>query len=345
MWIFIHGRNNPGVGTPTRSAAVISRRAFVAAGAYAALSRWVRDGTPILDTHVHLVRGLHRRERLDAQVDAALRAMDQYGIDRAIASPPPFPPGHRGVYGARELIAALRGQKRFDFVAGGESLNGMVQSTPADAVSAAVLREFTDTAESIADAGAAGFGELTAEHFSSGIGNHPYESAPPDHPLLLALADSGARHGMPIDLHMEAVPRDNPAGLNPNIERFERLLDHNPNARVVWVHAGWDLTGERTVALMRSLLERHANLFMSIKIDRAGSPETAPFAADGSLRPGWIALMRAFPDRFCIGSDQFIDQETARFETARRFVDALPDDLRAGIANGNAPRVYRFRTL
>ena len=30
------------------------------------------------------------------------------------------------------------------------------------------------------------------------------------HPLLLALADLAARYGMPIDLYMEAVPRDIP---------------------------------------------------------------------------------------------------------------------------------------
>jgi predicted TIM-barrel fold metal-dependent hydrolase len=289
---------------------------------------------------MHLVRGLHRRDRLDPRVDDALRAMDQYGVDRAIVSPPPFPPDHRGLYGLRELTEALRGQKRLAFCAGGESLNPMLQS-------GAALREFTDTAEAIAAAGAAGFGELALEHFSSGIGNHPHESAPPDHPLLLALTDIAARHGMPIDIHMEAVPQDmpfpsnrmqgaNPPRLTANIARLERLLDHNTSARIVWLHAGWDLTGERTVPLMRGLLERHANLAMSIKIDRSGAPQSAPFTAD------WIAMMRAFPERFMIGSDQFIDQDTARLEAVRRFVDGLPDDLRNGVASGNAPRIYRL---
>ena len=31
---------------------------------------------------------------------------------------------------------------------------------------------------------------------------------PPDHPLYLLLADIAAQHGVPIDLHMEAVPAD-----------------------------------------------------------------------------------------------------------------------------------------
>ncbi len=29
---------------------------------------------------------------------------------------------------------------------------------------------------------------------------------PPDHPLFLVLAEVAAKYGIPIDLHMEAVP-------------------------------------------------------------------------------------------------------------------------------------------
>jgi hypothetical protein len=339
---------------------MISRRDLIGAAVGATLLRVVRvaehvyQSAPILDTHVHLARGLHRGERLDSMVTVARRAMDAFGIDRAIVSPPPFPPGRRGLYGAAALTDALHAEPRFAFVAGGESLNPLLHATAADGVSNDVMHRFSREAEAVAGAGAAGFGELALEHFSSGIGNHPYESAPPDHPLLLALADIAATRAMPIDIHMEAVPQDmpfppnraqgnNPATLHANIDRFERLLDHNPKARIVWVHAGWDLTGERTIPVMQGLLERHANLFMSIKIDRSGTPRTAPFLPDSAqIRPDWIAMLRAFQDRFVIGSDQFIDQGTARFDTARRFVDALPADLQGLIANGNAPRIYRL---
>jgi predicted TIM-barrel fold metal-dependent hydrolase len=339
---------------------MISRRDLIGAAASAMLLRVMRNAervgepTPIVDTHIHLARGLHRGERLDTEIEVAWRAMDEFTIDRAIVSPPPFPPGHRGLYGLAEITEALHGEPRLAFAAGGESLNPVLQATAAGDVSRDVLRRFTSAAEEIAAAGAAGFGELAVEHFSSGVGNHPYESAPPDHPLLLALADISASHSLPIDIHMEAVPQDmpfppnraqggNPATLNANIGRFERLLDHNPQARIVWLHAGWDLTGERTIPLMRGLLERHANLAMSIKIDTSGTPLTGPFFPDGSaVRPGWMALLRDYPDRFVIGSDQFIDQGTARFNAARRFVDALPSDLQSVVANRNAAQIYRL---
>ena len=194
------------------------------------------------------------------------------------------------------------------------------------------------------------------EHFSFARRNpnHPYESARPDHPLLLALADIAAGYGMPVELHMEAVPRDmpfpnaeragppNPAYVHENITAFGRLLDHNPRARIVWLHAGWDLTGERTVALMRSLLAAHRNLFMSIKSDPAGTPETAPFMPGAGLKPGWLAMLQAFPDRFVVGSDQFYDSPPIRTERARNFVDFLPPDLARVIAYDNVRRIYRL---
>ncbi|HEX2499925.1 MAG TPA: hypothetical protein VHO73_00610 [Methylomirabilota bacterium] len=83
-------------------------------------------------------------------------------------------------------------------------------------------------AAAIVAAGAVGFGELTVEHFSSGRGGHSYESTRADHPLLLALADVAAQNAMPIDLHMEAVPRDMdmPTRMRGRGENPERLREN-----------------------------------------------------------------------------------------------------------------------
>ena len=282
--------------------------------------------------------------------------MDRFGISFAILSPPPSPSGREGTYGVQELQAVVReNPTRFAFSAGGESLNPLIQGTPANAVTPDVLRRFQEEARAIAESGAAAFGELAAEHFSFHINNHPYESVPPDHPLLLALADLAAQYEMPIELHMEAVPRDmpfpdakiagppNPTNLHENIAAFERLLDHNRRARIVWVHTGWDLTGERTVQLMRELLKKHPNLFMSVKSDPSGTPATAPFQLGGGLKPGWAAMLQAFPDRFVVGSDQFYeDAEIVRTHRARAFVDALPADVVQKITSENVKHIYRL---
>jgi len=158
---------------------------------------------------------------------------------------------------------------------------------------------------------------------------------------------------MPIDLHMEAVPQDmpfprpsgrgqNPETLRENISGLERLLEHNRNARIIWAHAGWDLTGERTVPLMRSLFNKHPNLYMGIKLHESGSRQTFPFGPDGALKPGWLMMLRGFRDRFVIGSDQFFDEGTDRLTLARKFVDALPPEVARVVATENARRIYRF---
>lgn len=311
--------------------------------------------TPIIDTHVHLSRNLGR-ESLEDGVSHAVKAMDRYEIETVIVMPPPFPvSGWRGAYGLEDMRTALRGHARhFAYLAGGDLLNPMVQQTPADDISADTLRRFTETAERIAREGAAGFGEFAAEHFSSGHGRHPYESAPPDHPFFLALADIAAKHGMPIELHMEAVPHDmpfppklrkgpNPDRIHANIPRFERLLAHNRKARIVWAHAGWGHTGQRTTALMRALLGRHANLFMNIKINRHSNKRRAPFIpGKHTIRREWIAMLRAFPDRFMVGSDQFMGGDLEPMKNMRDFIDALPPALAPGIAAENAKAVYRL---
>jgi hypothetical protein len=307
---------------------------------------------PIIDTHVHPIRSARRGESVAGEMAQVLRAMDSFGIERAILLPPPLPSEDRRSFGMEELASAARRERRFAFMSGGESLNPMLQGTPA-LRAAKHLSQFAQIAEQIASAGAAAFGELACEHFSSGRGQHPYESTQPDHPLLLALADISARHAMPIELHMEAVPQNMPfptrlnKGPNPdtipaNIAAFERLLAHNPGARIVWAHAGWDLSGMRSPELMHGLLQRHGNLAMNVKIGLGGARETAPFGPDGRIKPAWLALFRAFPDRFTIGSDQFVDEGTERMETVRQLVDQLPSDLARRIGHDNAPLIYRL---
>ena len=328
---------------------------FLSSSLFAAeVTETKKDGAvAIIDTHAHLIRGYRRRDPLPTGAQA-LRAMDSHRVEMVILLPPPFPPNQPGIYGFREIEPVARANPgRFAFAACGESLNPMIQRIAPAKVTSDLIREFQQEAEVIVKAGAAGFGEIAAEHFSSGRGNHPYEYAPPDHPLLLALADIAAQHGMPLDLHMEAVPRDmpfprrpsgNPETLRENISGLERLLAHNGNAHVVWAHAGWDLTGERTVPLMRSLLEKHSNLYMSVKLDESGSRWTSPFGPNDGLKPGWLMMLRDFPDRFVIGSDQFFDEGTERLTLARKFVDALPPEVARVVASENARRIYRLDT-
>lgn len=318
-----------------------------------------------IDTHVHLdgVYRVHGSLISDygKAADTALTTMNRLGIQKSLIMPPPFPPAHPNRYDYEDLAeVAKKNPQRFAFLGGGGSLNAMIQeSVRSGQLTPDLRRKFEEKATEVLRAGALGFGEMTAEHLSFNP-LHPYESAPPDHPLFLLLADIAARHDVPIDLHMEAVPRDmplpprfnippNPSILRENLLRFERLLSHNRNARIIWVHAGSDNTGHWTVSLMRRLLEAHPNLYMSVKVDQISFPRNRPVNENGQIRPEWVELIRSFPDRFFIGSDQMygipgLTPIRPPFsEGPRAFLDQLPPDLARKVAYENAVRIYKLK--
>ena len=191
--------------------------------------------------------------------------------------------------------------------------------------------------------------------------DHPYETVSPDHPLFLRLADLAAEYGLPIDLHMEAIPEampmpprfsspPNPRELKPNIAAFDRLLAHNRKARIVWAHLGWCNTGKRTIALTHRLLAENSNLYMSIRIaagmqERKVSGPTFPLDRDGGLKQDWLSLFEEFPDRFLLGSDEIIKPANdhpsgGSIRATVSILEQLPPALKSQIGYKNAVRVY-----
>jgi hypothetical protein len=177
--------------------------------------------------------------------------------------------------------------------------------------------------------------------------------------LFLVLSDIAAKNNMVIDIHMEAVTREmpvparlkssnNPKLLRPNIEAFEKLLAHNRSTKIIWAHAGWDNTGERTILLMSELFDKHPNLFMSIKIGRDSVPENRPVNEKG-LKPEWLEFIRKYPDRFVIGSDEFFASpmisysSPARLETTFRFLYLLPHDLAYKVGYENPNHIFGLK--
>jgi hypothetical protein len=317
-----------------------------------------------IDTHSHLRPG-RRREGggFAAAARAALARMDRLGVRTTIVMSPPLPADRAGEYDEAALLAIARQYPgRFAVMAGGSSLNPMIAGAPKDgSVGPELAQRFTRTAEDLLRQGAAGFGEVTALHLSF-YSRHPFEERAPDHPLFLLLADIAARHGVPIDLHMEAVAEpfavpdwlrqrsaSNPASIAANIAAFERLLAHNRGARIVWAHAGMDTTNQRSPELMRRLFRRHPNLYASIKIAPLPGTVHWVYRPGAGLNPAWRAVMLEFPDRFLIGSDEFHQGgEGGRRERPQRADEALdvlkhlPEKAARMIAHENAERLYRL---
>lgn len=308
--------------------------------------------SPYIDVHTHL-----DESDPDGSMQAAVRAMPEENLAKIVFMPSPFTLADANRFDVERLLpAAKKYPGKIAVLGGGGTLNPMIiEAVRTGDKDARLRQEFQERAEAVLAAGAVGFGEMAAEHFPSAT---PYEFAPPDHPLFLLLADIAAQHDVPICIHMDAVPQDmdlpaplksppNPPRLHANIAAFERLLSHNPRAKIVWAHLGWDNTGYRTPELMRQLLEAHPNLFMELKLDPVDTGKTSPLTngASGTIKPEWLKLFTDFQDRFIIGSDQHYPQGSGpqRWQAAVLLFNELPFAVRRKIGTENAIRIYRLK--
>lgn len=319
-----------------------------------------------IETHMHLQATYKEKGEIKTDwigtADYAIQEMDKLGISKCLIMPPPQGTQNNNPYTYKVLLPAIKKYPtRFALVAGGGTLNLMIQQAIEQGeITEAMRTDFKKTAQQIIDDGAIAFGEMTALHLSFNP-THPYEVAPPNHPLFLELADIAAKSGLPIDLHMEAVITDillpelfksppNPTTLNANIYAFEKLLDYNKEAKIVWQHVGWDNTGHLTIQLLDSLLSNHNNLFIGLKCLQEGQnkEENRPLEND-KLKTEWIDLIKKYPDRFMLGSDYFFvipnrgKKMPDSSKESRMIVDQLPDGLRQKVAYINAMTIYNLK--
>jgi len=322
-----------------------------------------------VDAHVHPIGGRGRFTDYPSAVKAAVSVMEEAGIAKMILMPPPQVDGTVAPFDFESFSEAVKSYgARLAFLGGGGSLNSMIQEAGRQPTVSDRLRDrFERKAAEILRAGALGFGEITAHHLSL-LPGHPYESAPADHPLLLLLADIAARNDVVIDFHFDPVVEDmkapdwlasppNPAVFQANLAAFERLLEHNRKAKIVWAHAGSDMLGQWTVPLSRRLLEKHPNLYMSLRMSPGRAPWNHPLTPTGQVKPEWLQLLNDFSDRFVIGGDQFCASAAAgqgpgtvfaqQAGTMRQrintFLGALPEELARKIAYQNAIRLYKLK--
>jgi predicted TIM-barrel fold metal-dependent hydrolase len=308
--------------------------------------------SPYIDVHTHL-----DETDVDGSMQLAIRAMPDENLAKIVFMPSPFTLADANRFDVERLApAAKKSSGKIAVLGGGGTLNPMIiEAARTGDAGPDVQKRFKQRAEAILAAGAVGFGEMAAEHFPSSM---PYETAPPDHPLFLLLADIAAQHDAPISIHMEAVPQDmdlpvplksppNAPRLHANITAFERLLAHNSRAKIVWAHLGWDTTGYRTPELMRRLLEAHPNLFMEIKLDPLDPGKNSPLTngASGRIKPEWLKLFTDFQDRFVIGSDQHYPQSSGpqRWQAVVLLFNQLPAVVRQKIGTKNAIRIYNLK--
>ena len=163
-----------------------------------------------------------------------------------------------------------------------------------------------------------------------GIGEfHLYDSANADGPVARKLMALAEQRELAVLAHVDDVAVD-------------KLMAHTPSrgrdTRLIWAHTG---IGGAPVARVRELLERYPRLVGELSYRPGLTCE------GGLLCPEWRALIEAYPTRFVIGSDTWVNQRWSDYDGLmqgyRRWLGDLPPALAQQVAWGNAAALFGLR--
>jgi len=157
--------------------------------------------------------------------------------------------------------------------------------------------------------------ERLRRHRYAAIGEFHLYGADADLPVPRQLVQLAKQHRLILHAHSDA-------------DAVERLFAQDPDARVLWAHAGFERP-ERVGEMLR----RHPRLWA----DLAFRTDHAP---GGQLDPAWRAAFEAFPDRFMVGTDTFTPERLyyipEHASWTRGWLSGLPAPLAEKIAWRNA---------
>lgn len=163
-----------------------------------------------------------------------------------------------------------------------------------------------------------------------GIGEfHLYDSANADGPVARQLMALAEQRELAVLAHVDDVAVD-------------KLMAHTPSGgrqtQLIWAHTG---IGGVPVARVREMLERYPRLVGELSYRPGLTCE------GGTLCPEWRALIEAYPTRFVIGSDTWVNQRWVDYDGLmqgyRRWLGDLPPALAQQVAWGNAAALFGMK--
>jgi hypothetical protein len=149
------------------------------------------------------------------------------------------------------------------------------------------------------------------------IGEFHVNGANADLPVVRRLVQLAKQHGLMLHVHSDA-------------DAVERLFRQDPEARIIWAHAGYEKP-----LRVRELLRRHKNLWSELS-----SREDVTMR--GHLAPDWRETLLEFPDRFMIGTDTHAPDRWSMIASnaaqVRAWLGELPQEIAERVAykNGEA---------
>ena len=149
------------------------------------------------------------------------------------------------------------------------------------------------------------------------IGEFHLYGADAELPVPRRIVQLAKQYGLMLHAHSDA-------------DAVERLFRQDPDARILWAHAGFERP-ER----VREMLRTYRNLWA----DLAFRTDHAP---GGKPAPEWREAFLEFPDRFMLGTDTFVPERwhfvTEHAAWSRAWLAELPPEVAERIAwkNGEA---------
>jgi predicted TIM-barrel fold metal-dependent hydrolase len=293
---------------PRAASAVV---AAVAAGfAFAAQAA---DYTgPLFDTHLH------------------------YNEEAWNGSSGPFPPAEALARMQRNGVRAIVGNSRPND--GTRTLAALRETREAGVTVVPFVRLYRNRAdynnwfrdESIHEMVLAELERGTASGPYRGIGEfHLYESANANGPVAKKLMALAERRQLAVLAHVDD-------------EAVDLLMANTPSqgrdTRLIWAHTG---IGGTSVARVRQMLERYPKLMGEL------SYRPGLVCEGGTLCAPWRELILAFPDRFLIGSDTWVNQRWSAYDELMRgyrgWLGELPPAVAQRVAWDNAAGLFGVR--
>jgi predicted TIM-barrel fold metal-dependent hydrolase len=158
-----------------------------------------------------------------------------------------------------------------------------------------------------------------ARHRYVAIGEYHVYGADADLPVVRRVVELAREHRLFLHSHSDA-------------DAIERQFRQDPQARILWAHAGFD-TPER----VREMLRKHPNLWCDLAF-------RSDHASGAKVDPAWRAAFLEFPDRFLVGTDTFTPErwyyvvEHARW--ARQWLADLPPAVAEQIGWRNGETLF-----
>ena len=158
-----------------------------------------------------------------------------------------------------------------------------------------------------------------AKHRYVAIGEYHVFGADADLPVMRRVVQLARQHQLYLHAHADA-------------DAIERQFKQDPDALILWAHAGFD-TPER----VREMLRRHKNLWCDLAF-------RSDHASGSQVDAGWRAAFLEFPDRFMVGTDTFTPERwyyvVEHANWSRQWLAGLPRDVAERIAYKNGEALF-----